>query len=220
MGTTEFRGFSPAAIDFYRGLLADNSRAYWTAHREVWERDVRGAMERLTDAVRDEFGELHVFRPNRDVRFSKDKTPYKTHCGAVTEGAGGESYYLHVSAEGLFVASGYYQMASDQLDRYRRAVADDTTGDELEAVLVALRRRYEIGGEALKTAPRGFARDHPRVTLLRHKGLTMARSFPPAAWLGTPKALERITGVWRDAAAMNAWLNRHVGPSTLPPERW
>ena len=128
---------------------------------------------------------------------------------------------MQVSAEGLFVGCGMYHMAPDQLDHYRAAVDDARKGAAIEKIAVALRGAgYEIGAmESLKTAPRGFAKDHPRVELLRLKGLTMRRQFPTAKWMSTPAALERITAVWSDAKPMNTWLERQVGPSTLaPPE--
>ncbi len=159
-----------------------------------------------------------MFRPNRDVRFSKDKAPYKTRCYAATEGDGGEAYYVQVSAEGLVVASGYWMMANDQLTRYRQAVDDEDSGKALERIVADLRRQsLVIEGHGLKTAPRGYPRDHPRVELLRHKSVAAMRTFPPAAWLGTAAAADRIVEVWRATGALNDWLARHVGPSTEPP---
>ena len=204
---------------FYRGLEADNSKAYWTAQRSVYDECVLAPMQALAEEVTEEFGPLKVFRPYRDVRFSKDKSPYKTAIAAAGELEGGAVVYLQLGAEGLFAASGYYQMASDQLQRYREAVADGRAGPALESVVAELRAaRWDVGGEALKVAPRGYPRDHPRVALLRHKGMTMGRTFPPAKWLQTRKALDRVVGVWRAGAPMNAWLERHVGPSTLAPD--
>ena len=84
-----FRGWADTALDFYRDLERDNSRAFWTAHKEVYERDVKAPFDALSVLVAEEFGPLRVFRPYRDVRFSKDKSPYKTRCYAVTEGEGG-----------------------------------------------------------------------------------------------------------------------------------
>ena len=213
-----FRGWADTALDFYRDLERDNSRAFWTAHKEVYEREVKAPFDALSDLVAEEFGPLRVFRPYRDVRFSKDKSPYKTRCYAVTEGEGGESYYVEISAQGLVVATGYWMMANDQLDRYRRAVDDEGSGTALETILAELAAR-KLTNEApgLKTAPRGYRRDHPRVGLLRQKSVAVMRRFPPARWLGTPAAADRIIEVWRAATPMNGWLAEHVGPSTEPP---
>lgn len=213
-----FRGWPDSALEFYRDLEQDNTRAFWLAHKDTYERDVKAPFEALSDLVAEEFGPLRVFRPNRDVRFSKDKSPYKTRCYAVTEGVGGESYYVEISANGLVAASGYWMMANDQLDRYRRAVDDERSGTALERILADLAAQ-NLTNEApgLKTAPRGYRRDHPRVELLRHKSVAVIRRFPPARWLATPAAADRIVEVWRAAGPMNAWLADHVGPSTEPP---
>ena len=213
-----FRGWPPEAVEFFEQLETDNSKAFWTANRETYDAAVRGPMDALGVEVEGEFGPLHVFRPYRDVRFSKDKTPYKTAIGAVTEGEGGEVFYVQLSAEGIMAASGYHQMARDQLDRYYRAVDDDRSGPDLvERIEAAEKARLDIGGAALKTAPRGYPRDHPRIRLLRHKGVTAGRSWPPAKWMSTHAALDRVTGVWREVAPINEWLAAHVGPSTEPP---
>jgi uncharacterized protein (TIGR02453 family) len=214
-----FRGWPADALDFYIGLEADNSRSYWQAHREVYESSVKAPFLALSDAVEREFGPLHLFRPHRDTRFSKDKSPYKTAAAAVTEGPGGTGYYVQVSALGLYAGAGYYMMAPDQLERYRAAVADNRTGSKLAADVDALRKKkYEIAAhDSLKRAPRGYPQDHPRLELLRHKGLHVGRQYSPARWLHTASALDRVLAVWRDAGPVSRWLDRHVGPSTIPP---
>ena len=133
--TTTFRGWPPSAIEFYRQLEAENTRDWWLAHKAAYDADVRAPFDALSERVADEFGPLHVFRPNRDTRFSKDKTPYKTQCYAITEGEGGERYYVGISTRGLAVGAGFWMMAPDQLERYRRAVDDETTGPTLERVV-------------------------------------------------------------------------------------
>lgn len=214
-----FRGWPPAAVAFFEGLEADNSKAYWTANRATYDEAVRAPMDALSASVADEFGELAVFRPHRDVRFSKDKSPYKTACGALTEAASGELFYVELSAAGLMVAAGAYHMAPDQLERHRAAIDEDDSGEELVAIVADLEAAsYSIGAyDELRSAPRGFKRDHPRIRLLRLKGLIASRRFPPGPWLATPAARTKVVETWRGCAALNGWLARHVGPSTLPP---
>ncbi len=213
-----FAGFPDDATTFYERLAVDNTRDFWAANRDQYEASVKAPVLALTAELEAEFGPFNVFRPHRDVRFSKDKSPYKTHQGAVTEGEGGEFYYLHLDAEGLYVASGYYRMAADQLDRFRRAVDDDVTGADLVERVAALDRRFGIEGRALSTAPRGYSREHPRVRFLQHKGLMATRAFGTPAWLGTRQTVRRVAETWRAATPVNEWLNRHVGPSRLEPD--
>jgi uncharacterized protein (TIGR02453 family) len=214
-----FKGWPDAALDFYVGLEADNSKAYWQSHRAIYDEGVKAPFLELSSVVESEFGALHVFRPNRDTRFSKDKTPYKTAAAAVTESEGGASYYVQISAEGLYVGSGYYHLESDQLQRFRDAVADSRTGPKLASAVDALRaKRYEVAARAaLKRAPRGIDPEHPRVELLRMKGIHVGRLYGAPRWLHTAGASARVVAAWRDAASVNRWLDRNVGPSTLAP---
>lgn len=214
-----FTGFPDEAIRFYEGLTADNTRTYWVANKPVFDRAVKAPMLALLDEVADD-GPFHVFRPNKDVRFSKDKTPYKDHIGAYGESEGGAGFYVQFSATGMIVGSGYYDMASDQLDRFRQALDGDAVGTEIVAITETLRKKgLEISAiSALKTAPRGYARDHPRIELLRLKGLVATRQWKPARWMQTKAVVDRVREAWDVAAPMNAWLDAHVGPSTLAPD--
>ncbi|GAA1136350.1 uncharacterized protein (TIGR02453 family) [Kitasatospora gansuensis] len=209
-----FEGWPAEALEFYEQLETDNSRVFWQAHKQRYEQDVRAPMEALLTALEPEFGPGKIFRPNRDVRFSADKSPYKTHVGGYLEGGG----YIQLSADGLACGNGMYQLATDQLARYRAAVAEDLSGAELERVIAAVEAAGPRvhGRDALKTAPRGFAKDHPRIELLRNKGLVAWQEWEPAAWLGTAKALDRVVGFLRASQPLRAWLDQHVGPSELP----
>jgi uncharacterized protein (TIGR02453 family) len=214
-----FRGWPEAAFDFYRELEGNNNRPWWQAHRDTYDSAVRAPFDELSAAVEAEFGPLRTFRPNRDVRFSKDKSPYKTAAAAMTETDGGSSYYIQISSEGVFVGAGMYHLAGDQLERFRTALLHDRRGPQIARIADDLSSAgYDLAAaETLKTAPRGWDKEHPRIELARRKGLVMARQFPRAKWQSTAKALDRIVAVWRDARPMNDWLDRHVGPSTLPP---
>lgn len=217
-----FNGFGPEAVAFYADLATEgnNSRAWFTANRDRYETHVRAPMERLLADVAEEFGDGQVFRPHRDVRFSRDKSPYKTHCGAVAGRDGPIAYYVQIGADGLLAASGMYDMRRDQHARLYQAIDDPVTGPRLEELVSEARAAgLEVWGSELKTAPRGYPRDHPRVALLRHKRMVVSRAWPPGEWLTTRASLERVVEVWRAAAGLNDWLRRHVGASTLPPDR-
>ncbi len=208
-----FTGFPEEALVFYEGLEADNTKAYWADHREVYERAVKEPLQALLTELGPEFGVAKVFRPYRDVRFSKDKTPYKTHAAAVVEEDG--ALYLQLGADGLYVGGGSWHQAPDQVQRLRAAVADDLSGQELQAVLHGL-RTWEVIGERLVRVPRPWTADHPRADLLRHKSLAVGLRFEPAEWLHEPECVKRVARAWRRVRPLNAWLARHVGPSTAP----
>jgi uncharacterized protein (TIGR02453 family) len=213
-----FTGFPPEALEFYDRLESDNSKTFWQANRDTYLDAVRAPLEDLCDDL-DDYGPFHLFRPHNDLRFAKDRPPYKTQQGAYGESEGGAGFYLQLSARGLLCGTGYYSMAKDQLARFRAAVDADATGTEIDAIVAALARRYSIGAiDELKTAPRGIAKDHPRIELLRRKGLMMSKDFGAPAWIHTKRVVSKIRTVWRDGEDMNAWLDAHVGPSTLQPE--
>jgi uncharacterized protein (TIGR02453 family) len=204
-----FRGWPAEALEFYEGLEADNSRTYWQANRATYDAAVRAPMEALLTDLAAEFGEGRIFRPNRDTRFSRDKSPYKTNIAATLAGGG----YVELSAAGLATGRGYWHLETDQLARYREAVADDATGAALVEVLAALERQgiESIAHSELKTAPRGYPKDHARVELLRRKGLAAWQRWPVAPWLGTAKAKDRVVAFLRAAQPVQDWLDAHVG---------
>ena len=204
-----FRGWPVEAVEFYEGLLADNSKTYWTAHKTTYDNDVLAPMKELVAEASAEFGDGKIFRPYRDVRFSADKTPYKTHIGALFE----RGAYVQLGADGLAAGRGVWHLEGEQLQRYRAAVDDDDAGKELVAIIADLERQdiEVLSREALKTAPRGFDKDHPRADLLRRKGLAAWQAWPVAAWLGTAKAMERVVGLWRAAEPLHVWVGRHTG---------
>jgi uncharacterized protein (DUF2461 family) len=169
-----FRGFPPEAITFYEGLEADNSKSYWTANKHIYDQAVKEPFEALCEEIDEAYRPLRLFRPYRDVRFSADKTPYKTAAAASGESEDGSVYYVQLSATGIH--------------------------------------------DELKTAPRGYGKDHPRIALLRRKGLIAAQSWPIAKWLHTAQAKSRLEASWRGCDPLNAWLAKHVGPSELAPD--
>jgi uncharacterized protein (TIGR02453 family) len=209
-----FEGFPEQALIFYEGLEADNSKPYWTDNKATYEACVRAPMEALLAELEAEFGAGKIFRPYRDVRFSKDKTLYKTAIGATSTGGG----YVQLSARGLMAGGGYYHIASDQVERMRRAVADDVRGSELQRIVAALRRSgYQLDGDRLKTVPRAYPADHPRADLLRYKSLIGWREWGQAPWLHSRQALAKVRAAWRAIRPLGTWLDANVGPSDQPP---
>lgn len=220
MTQARFAGFPEAALVFYEGLEADNSRPYWTDNKHIYEESVRAPMQALLDDLAAEFGEAKIFRPYRDVRYAADKTPYKTQAGAVVRGSSYHGLYVQLSADGLYVAGGLWHPLADQVARLRAAIADDRTGRDLIVVLDQLRcSGFDVGGERIISTPRGWAADHPRIELLRHKAVVAGRQWVPDDGLHDRRALHRVRKAWRALAPLNGWLTEHVGPTTTPEKR-
>src|ERR1700758_1650759 len=203
-----FSGWPAEALAFYAGLEDDNSREYWTSRKAVYQEKVLRPMEELLEELAPEFGESKIFRPYRDIRFSHDKTPYKTHIGATL----GPTCYVQLSADGLSAGSGRWHLEPAELTQYRAGAAGPD-GAELAASVAGLEKAgVEVHGHGtLKSAPRGYAGDHPRISLLRHTGLTTGRHWSPGAWLSTPAPAEKVREFFRTSADFCDWLSSHVG---------
>jgi uncharacterized protein (TIGR02453 family) len=212
----EFAGFKREAFAWFEELEANNNRAWFAEHRETYERAVRDPLDELLELFADEIGgRVKLFRQHRDVRFSHDKSPYKTRTyGVVRERPQSLApLYISLSAEGMFVGTGYYQLEAAQLSRFRDAVADDKAGPKLERAVDAARAGgVETFGEALKTAPRGYPNDHPRIALLRHRSLFAGRRLgPKARGITRQAATNHARATFDSCGPMNAWLDAYVG---------
>jgi uncharacterized protein (TIGR02453 family) len=213
-----FHGFSPEAFEWFAGLARDNSKAYFTATRGRYETEVRGALQAMLEELSATFGgEVKLFRQQRDLRFAPDKSaPYKTRTYGLLHSVPGPGtgLYTQLSVAGLYAGTGYHQLARDQLERFRAAVADDATGPQLaEATAGAQTAGLDVAGESLRTAPRGYPRDHPRIELLRRKALIAGRTLTGTSGIGRDEALDHVASTWRAAQPLNAWLDAHVGAS-------
>jgi len=200
-------------VEFFDGLEMDNTKSYWTVHKEFYSADVLGPMQALLAELAPEFGEGRIFRPYRDTRFSADKSPYKINIAAHNDDG-----YISLSSDALRVGSGLYMPSPGQLTRFRAAVADERRGAELVGLVKDLRaKRIRVSArETLKSAPRGYASDHPRIELLRHKGLTAWKEWPVGAWLASAAPKRRIAEVLRATAPLREWLDQNVGAADGP----
>lgn len=220
---TKFEGFSPEVREWFRGLELDNSKEYFAAKRNFYEESIRDQMEALLIELGSGFGgEIKMFRQNRDIRFSPDKSPYKTNTYGILSGTSlaVQGLYASISAHGLLAGSGYHVMASDQLDRYRRGVADAKLGPQLvKAIGEAQHAGLELWGQTLATAPRGYPKDHERIELLRRKNLTLGQTLKFGPDIARSAGLKFVAQTWRTAAPVTRWLDAHVGASTMPARR-
>lgn len=220
-----FSGFPRELFTFLEGLEEDNSKSYWDDHKEIWEASVQEPVQALMAELEPEFGPLRTFRPNRDVRFSKDKSPYKTWVGVTTsdKAVGGIGCFLRVEASGMRLASGSMVMAPDQLERYREGIADDASGKEFEKLVKKLAGKdLPVGHgrqDPLKRIPAGYDKEHPREEMLRWKGAVVVKEFKHAAWMHKPGVIDKVREVWAGSAPLLEWIDKYVGESTAPPRR-
>jgi uncharacterized protein (TIGR02453 family) len=204
-----FTGFPVAALDFYDDLEMDNTKSFWEANKAVYADSVAAPMKALTATLEPEFGPPKVFRPYRDVRFAKDKTPYKTHQGAFVGVASATGWYVELSARGVRTGAGFYEADSVRLAAFRDAIVDDKSGPQLKRILAKIERAgFEVSGEQLKTAPRGYDKEHPRIDLLRHKQLFAGRliGFDPV--VHTAELADVVRDDWRALRPLVDWLAR------------
>ncbi len=220
-----FDGFADGDGRFFKALAKKNEREWFQAHKAEFEAGWNEPMKLLLAEVRAaidgayahaDLDEPKVFRIFRDVRFSKDKSPYKTHIGGFLpmrrRGAKATdlpmALYFHVGATETFGAAGHYMMEPASLERFRRAIADDKTGRELQSILAKLEKKgFRVDShERLKRVPKGFDADHPRADLLRRKGLVVSFRDIPKGLLATPKLVKWLVGECTAVVPLVEWL--------------
>jgi uncharacterized protein (TIGR02453 family) len=203
----EFTGFPSQALDFYDDLEVDNTRTFWDKHKGTYEYSVKRPMVALCAALGEEFGEAKIFRPFRDVRFAKDKTPYKTAQGAFVEVGPATGWYVEISARGVRTGAGFYDASGSRIAHIRAAIDDDRRGNDLAQIIKKLEANgWVIGGHVLKTAPRGYDLSHPRIELLRHKALTIGHDYGFEPIIHTPELLEAVRDDWRTLRPFVEWV--------------
>ncbi len=223
--TRQFAGMPDEGLAFLEDLEERNTKEFFDAHRAVFRERVQAPFAALVEAAADrlrahvpDLGTPKVFRIYRDLRFSKDKTPYKTSMSAslpsrpLGEGDGPgipTGYYVNVGPAGLYTASGLYHPDRAVLLRVRAAVAEDATGQELEAILAeAATDGLEPWLDPLQRTPRPWPADHPRAHLLKGRSLVLNRQHARAGWLQTAELLDHLLADWRAMIPFNRWLER------------
>jgi uncharacterized protein (TIGR02453 family) len=203
-----FNGFPDAALDFYDDLEMDNTKSFWESHKDVYTSAVRDPMLALTGSLAEEFGSAKVFRPYRDVRFAKDKTPYKTAQGAFVSVGPATGWYVEIGSPGVRIGAGFYHPSSEQLAAIRAGIDDERRGTSLESMVEGIRRRrdWTVGGDQVRSAPRGWPADHPRIELLRHRSLIVGRSYGFGERIQTRRLLTDVRRDWRTARPIVDWV--------------
>lgn len=220
-----FDGFADPQARFFKTLAKNNEREWFLAHKSEFELGWNAPMKLLLAEVREaidpafphcDLAEPKVFRIFRDVRFSKDKSPYKTHIGGflplARQGRKATdlpmALYFHVGAPESFGAAGHYMMEPDSLDRFRKAIADDQKGTELEKLLAGLKKKgfKPDSHERLQRVPKGFDPEHPRAELLKLKGLVVRFPDLPAGILAKSALTRWVADACKTAAPLVEWL--------------
>lgn len=218
-----FQGLPPELFAFYGDLGRHNTREFWAENKHVWKEAVDIPMRALLTELQDEFPPLRLFRPNRDLRYTRDKSPYKVFTGATSDAqaVGGSGFHLQVDADGLTIACGAMLMSPVELQRFRHSMADETLGGQFEDVvstLVAASLPLTPGlAPPLKRVPAGYPVDHPRADFLRWKGVAMEAEFEMSAWMHSHEMVDRIRDTWRTATPLVDWLTTHVSVEVRSP---
>ena len=206
-----FSGFPRGAFEFFEELGRHNERDWFRAHQDIYERECREPMKLLVAELASNPAKSRIMRINRDLRFSRDKSPYRTYIAA-----GFDGNYIMISKSGLYVGAGIYKPEPDTLRRLREAIDSDASGKSLQRIVVTLRRKgYNVDTHAkVASAPRGYSADHPRIDLLRMKDIFAGKSFEPEPWLSTRRALKRVKDVTRDVRPLVDWLEVNTVAAT------
>jgi len=233
-----FSGFSPESLKFLKGLKRNNAKPWFEANRPLYERAVKLPLQRLAEELDIRFATVApefvappkraLFRIHRDVRFSKDKSPYKTHAalwvfhrdagrGVGREAHGGAGFYFHLEPGASLVAAGYWMPPRPALNIIRERLAEDHRPFTKLVTSAAFKRRFggltdDEAGVRLTRVPRGFAPDHPAAEWLRFASFTASRNLTDAEAL-SPKLVDNIIKDYALLLPMVRWLNATLGHS-------
>jgi uncharacterized protein (TIGR02453 family) len=223
-----FPGFDREALQFFHELMLEMNRDWFEANKDrykrLWVEPMTALLEQTSAALARTYAPIKLappklFRIHRDVRFSKDKTPYKTHASGwipiVTKkpaDGGCAAFYVQLGIDDEFMGAGTYFFDSEQLVRWRKLVASDKTGPAIAALVTKLRKAgYDVGGhDDYKKVPKGFDPEHPRAELLKMRGLTAGFPAIPRGLVHKPGFADWIIDHGRRVAPLVTWLTTQV----------
>jgi uncharacterized protein (TIGR02453 family) len=218
----KFTGFDRDAMQFLHELTLEMNREWFEANKARYQARWVDPMAALLGEVSARIAKTYapiklgppkLFRIYRDTRFSKDKSPYKTHvAGMIPLREGCTAMYIHIGVDEEFVGVGTYYFEDKQLPRWRKLVAADKTGKEIASIVTKLRKAgYAVGGhEDYKKVPKGFAPDHPRAEFLKMRGLTGGFPTMPKGLLHKPGLADWLVEHAKATAPLVTWLYRNV----------
>ncbi len=207
--------FTKDSFRFLELLEGNNYKEWWYENKKDYERYVKEPLKNLANDVGIIYGEPHIFRPNRDVRFSKDKSPYKTNASFyISDTFGG--LYFELSKTGITVGGGLYEPQTDQLEAWRQ-LFDTAKAIKIKDLLhKASKQDFALMQEgALKTAPRGWTPDHPEIEYLRLKHAVITKHYSYDSWIGNPNIFDELMKNYQLVHDWNMQLKLYVGESRL-----
>lgn len=205
---TPFHGFGPGLIDFYLALEQHNNREWFQANRASYDSEVGSPLKALAHELESQYPPVKVFRPFRNNRFWPELPPLNEHASLVANAGAMAILYLRIDADGMLVNGGSHQLDRAQISRFRSIVATDEGAAKVRSLLAeAASAGFAINEESkLKSAPRGYSKDHPHIDLLRLRSLSLSRHYPPGPWLTTRESLDLIVGGWQTVMPWVQWL--------------
>ena len=218
-----FGGFGKNTVDFLVDLAGNNNKSWFADNKSEFERSVMEPSREFVDAMGSRLMDIapgivaapkvdgSIFRIYRDIRFSKDKTPYKNHLGILLwEGEGPKKecsgFYFHLEPPNLILGVGIYSFSKPLLEEYRRSAVHRKHGKTLAEAVRKVSEGYQIGVQHYKRVPRGFPPDHENAELLRHNGLTAVEIIPIPKELYTSAIVDYCYERFRDMAPIHFWL--------------
>jgi len=222
---TSFNGFPKECSEFFNYLVTNNSRDWFNSHKSEYESYVLAPARSFVVAMGDRLSQIapdihaepmidrSIFRIHRDVRFSTDKNPYKTHLGIwLWQGEAprmeNSGFYFHLEQNTLMLGVGIYRFSQLTLQKYRQAVINQQMGEKLDSAIasIAHKRNYSIGGLYYKRVPRGYDRNHKRAELLRYNGLSAAQETKIPDEFYSDKLIEYCFVRYSDMLPIHQWL--------------
>ena len=221
-----FKGFSPKALEFFKTLKHHNTKPWFEAHKHIYEQEIlarnRAFVEEMGAHLLCLVPTIHaipkinhsLFRIYRDTRFSKDKTPIKTHTAVLFwQGRGSRmqssSFYLHYNASEVFVATGIRNFKEELLKRYRNYILDESKRLELFDILKTLENRgFKINTPHYKRLPQGFNKGDKAVELALYNAIYAYTTFKPDAIFFSEAIIDRLFGIYEAMLPLQQWLYR------------
>lgn len=215
--------FSKESADFLKGLEQNNDKEWFDVHRDTYQKYVKKEAEEFAATVGEELKKISskinveprvnrsIFRLNRDVRFSKDKTPYKTHLGFFFwEGPAGRKedpgFYLMIKPDEVLVGVGLYKFSKHMLDQYREAITEDMSGQQFTQIIHELQKNgYEIGNKHYKRVPRGYDEDDLNSEFLKYNALHAGKTLPGIK-MTSKDLLKHISSEAQELKKLHRWL--------------